>query len=864
MEKIFNNRKFMNRESYRGLSEIEAKNLLSKYGPNAIIRTHKNSPLKILLNQFASPLILILLGASLISFLINYLQNITDVQEYVDTILILIIVFMSAIAGFVQDYKAAKAVEALQKLAVPKAVVIRDHIQKVIDSTLIVPGDIVVLNSGDMIPADGKILEASHLQINESSLTGESEAVAKSVGDKVYMNTFVNTGKAFVQVEKTGMQTKIGKIATGLQQEDTADFFKKEIAEVSRKLMYISLVIIVITFIVGYFKYDVFTSLMLAITLAVAAIPEGLPAVVTLTLAIVSKKMMKQNALLRKLSVAEVLGSVNVICTDKTGTLTQNKMTVTRFYCNETDFSFKEPLSNVNNTMKLLFKIGAVCNDTKIVTDEKGNQKILGEQSEIALRKSAEQFGIIKEYLLDTSVDIIDEIPFSSERKRMSVIIKEQNIEYVYTKGAPEIILSLCNRIEINGQILPLNENVKNNILAQNQLYASKALRVMAFAYKELSDKKENPEENLVFVGLQAMIDPPRDEVKPAIQKATKAGITTIMITGDNPVTAQAIANEISLQSTGVITGPELDKLNDKLLFNKIESGIHIFARTTPFHKERILSLMQEHGNIVAMTGDGVNDALAIHKANVGIAMGIRGTEVTKQAADIILLDDNYATIINAIREGRTVFINIRKFIDYLLTCNIAEVLLVLLLTFFVNLSEPVLLPIHLLWLNLLTDGLVALALGTDPPLKNIMDIPPRKTNTPLIDKKLFWKIGSIGIKKTVIIIGAFLVTFPFGVEIARSVLVTSIVFFEFVRIAAIRYEYKEPFNVNPMLTAALVVSVLLQLLILYTPVNNFFHLVPLNMYSWGILFVGTITGYWLAIIITKIINRKFGSSYWE
>jgi Ca2+-transporting ATPase len=657
---------------------------------------------------------------------------------------------------------------------------------------------------------------------------------------------------------------KIGKIATGLQQEDTADFFKKEIAEVSRKLMYISLVIIVITFIVGYFKYDVFTSLMLAITLAVAAIPEGLPAVVTLTLAIVSKKMMKQNALLRKLSVAEVLGSVNVICTDKTGTLTQNKMTVTRFYCNETDFSFKEPLSNVNNTMKLLFKIGAVCNDTKIVTDEKGNQKILGEQSEIALRKSAEQFGIIKEDLLDTSVDIIDEIPFSSERKRMSVIIKEQNIEYVYTKGAPEIILSLCNRIEINGQILPLNENVKNNILAQNQLYASKALRVMAFAYKELSDKKENPEENLVFVGLQAMIDPPRDEVKSAIQKATKAGITTIMITGDNPVTAQAIANEISLQSTGVITGPELDKLNDKLLFNKIESGIHIFARTTPFHKERILSLMQEHGNIVAMTGDGVNDALAIHKANVGIAMGIRGTEVTKQAADIILLDDNYATIINAIREGRTVFINIRKFIDYLLTCNIAEVLLVLLLTFFVNLSEPVLLPIHLLWLNLLTDGLVALALGTDPPLKNIMDIPPRKANTPVIDKKLFWMIGSIGIKKTVIIIGAFLVTFPFGVEIARSVLVTSIVFFEFVRIAAIRYEYKEPFNVNPMLTAALVVSVLLQLLILYTPVNNFFHLVPLNMYSWGILFSGTITGYWLAIIITKIINRKFGSSYWE
>ncbi|HCQ30092.1 MAG TPA: calcium-translocating P-type ATPase, PMCA-type [Flavobacteriales bacterium] len=853
----------MKKEAYKGLSEIEAKSLLSKYGPNAIIRKHKNSALKILLNQFTSPLIIILLGASIVSFLVNYLQHISDFQEYIDTILILVIVFLSALAGFAQDYKAAKAVEALQKMAVPRAVVIRDHIQKVIDSTLIVPGDIVVLNSGDIIPADGKILEATHLQVNESSLTGESEAVGKTAGDEVYMNTFVNNGKALMQVEKTGMRTKMGKIAAGLQQDETPDFFKQEIAEVSRKLMYISLVIIVITFVVGYFKYDLFTSLMLAITLAVAAIPEGLPAVVTLTLAIASKKMMKQNALLRKLSVAEVLGSVNVICTDKTGTLTQNKMSVTRFYCNNIDTSMKEVSGKLDKTTEMLFKIGAVCNDTKIGTDENGNQKILGEQSEIALRKSAEQFGIIKEDLLDTSIDIIDEIPFSSERKRMSVIVKENNTQYVYTKGAPEVILDLCSFVEVNGEISPLDDALKIQILEQNKKYASNALRVMGFAYKELKNKDEKPEENLVFVGLQAMIDPPREEVKPAIEKAHRAGIQTIMITGDNPVTAQAIANEISLHSTGVITGPELDKLNDKLLFNKIESGIRIFARTTPFHKERILSLMQDHGNIVAMTGDGVNDALAIHKANVGIAMGIRGTEVTKQAADMILLDDNYATIINAIREGRTVFINIRKFIDYLLTCNIAEVLLVLLLTFFVNLSEPVLLPIHLLWLNLLTDGLVALALGTDPPLKDIMNLPPRKIDNPLINNKLVYKIFLLGSLMSIVLFGTLLLTLQFGLHQVRAILVTMVILYEFVRITVIKYEYKESIFSNKYLVQALLVSFVMQLIVIYAkPISDIFSFETLTLYSWFYIIGGTLIGLIFSLLISKQIVKKYPEIY--
>ncbi|MDN5203914.1 calcium-translocating P-type ATPase, PMCA-type [Fulvivirgaceae bacterium BMA10] len=843
-------------KAWKGLSIAEAKKRLTEYGRNELLRTKRTGPWKILLRQFTSPLILLLFAAALISFAIGFFPD--QEPNVIDTALIMTIVIISGVIGFVQDYNAEKTIEALQKMAEPKSKVIRDGVETEINSANLVPGDILLLESGDMITGDGLVVDAFHLQVDESVLTGESSAVRKNLDELVFMNTYVTEGNAKVQVSSTGMNTKIGQVAAKLQElEKEKSTFQLELAKLSRKLSLITLLITIAIAVVGIFKYGIYTSLLTAISLAVAAIPEGLPAVVVLALAAGAKKMFRKAALIRKLGIVESVGAVDIICTDKTGTLTLNEMTVTKLYVNGQVLSVEHigEIGSSNKTIKCLLKCGALCNNATPGYDSDGIPRFFGEQTEIALLKFGRE--VLGEQIL-RDFEKLNEVSFSSKRKMMTVVVADKLDKItVFSKGAPEVLLEKCNKIEVAGEILPLTQELKKSILDQNERFGSKALRVLGFAYKSSTSVTENIENGLIWLGLQAMIDPPRAEVKEAIHDCKTAGIRVIMITGDNPQTAMAIAEQVGMITSGVINGHEIENIPDKVLEQKLKEGVNIFARTDPFHKLRILDIL-EKDNSVAMTGDGVNDALALKRAGVGIAMGKKGTEVAKQASDIILLDDNFSTIRDAIKEGRTIFNNIRKFIDYLLTCNFAEVSMIFLITLFIDLPEPVLFPVQLLWINLLTDGLVALALGVDPPSKDIMHNPPRKNDEPLIDQRLAYLIGFIGFKKTLLLIATFILILPAGLEVARTALLTGIVLFEFVRIGAIRYMEKLTFFDNRWLVAGLVASVLLQMAIVYSPLNQYFKLVPLSSSEWIILIAGVFIGYFLAILITRLVLKKF------
>jgi len=834
-------------EQKRGLSNLEAEKRLGKYGENEIRRVEKISPFKIFVSQFTSPLILILIAAAIISLAIGFLPG--QKPNLIDTILILIIVFASGLSGFFQDYKAEKTIEALQEIATPKTKVIRDGKEIEIDIKKIVPGDLILLEEGDIVPADAKLIETFNLEMDESTLTGESASIKKKKGDEVFKGTFVNSGNAKALVLKTGMDTKIGKIAEKIQEmKEEKTPFQTEIEKLSKKIFFIIIGIIVVLFFVSIFKYSLYQSSLTSISLAVAAIPEGLPAVLTLALAIGAKIMAKKNALVRKLNVVESSGAVDVICTDKTGTLTKNEMSVTKIF-------FNNRIINVSNEkidseeIKPLLVCSKLCNNSKIGYNEKGEKIYLGDQTEIALRKFADRFLKEEEY------EKVGEISFTSKRKMMSVVCKKQRKYFVFSKGAPEVLIEKCDRIYQNQKIIKMSRSMKKKILEKNKELASQALRVLGFAFKETKDSQKNVEKNLIWLGLQAMLDPPRPEVKKALSECKKAGIRVIMLTGDNPLTAKAIAEEIGLESREIIEGYSLDRLNNKELEAKLNSGVNIFARISPFHKLRILEILKKKYR-VAMTGDGVNDALALKKADVGISMG-RGTEVAKQASDIILLDNNFASIVEAVKEGRRSFDNIRKFINYLFVCNLAEVGVLFLATLFLTLKEPILSPIQILWINLLTDGFPALALGVDPARPDIMKEPPRKKKEGIINKRIAWLIGVIGIEKVMVLFATFFfVLFMSDMEQARTALFTGFILYEFVRIGTIRYQEKLGWLDNKWLLAALIGSILLQLLIVYTPLNKFFHIVPLGIYSWLVLFFGIIFSYALAILITKLVMK--------
>ncbi|MFH1802069.1 MAG: cation-transporting P-type ATPase [archaeon] len=831
-----------------GLTTNEAKKLLEKHGKNEIQRTKKAQPLKIFLAQFTSPLIIILILAAIVSYALSALS---EDSSGADAILILLIVILSGLFGFFQDYKAEKTIESLQKMSIPKAKVIRDGREIRIDSTELVPGDLVILEEGGVVPADAKIIESFALQVDESILTGESKSISKKSSDPVFMNTYVINGHGKALIEKTGMNAKVGEIASKLEEiKEEKTLFEKEIASLSKRILWGILAIIIVVGIVGYFRYGLYLALFTSISLAVAAIPEGLPAVIVLTLVAGSKVMWKKNALIRKLSVTESIGSIDIICTDKTGTLTKNEMSITKLFLNNKIFEAEKVKKK---EVEKLVVCGALCNNASSTLDDKGKRIYLGDQTEVALIKLSDNLGYTKEALKD--YEKLSEIPFDSKRKMMSVIYQKKREKVMYSKGAPEVLIEKCSEAYHNGRIIKLTSRVKKEILEKNKEFSSQSLRVLGFAFKPVKDIKAK-ENDLIWLGLQAMKDPPRKEVKGAIRSCTNAGIRVIMLTGDNALTAKAIADEISLKTGGVLEGHEIEKLSNKQLEEKLNSGFNIFARVSPFHKLRILEILMQH-NRVAMTGDGVNDALALKKADVGISMELRGTDVAKQASDIILLDDNFASIPLAVKEGRRIFDNIQKFINYLFVSNIAEVAVLFIATLFLTLKEPILLPIQILWVNLLTDGLPALALGVDPEKADVMSRPPRKKNQGIIDRKMSWLIGTIGAKKTIILFITFFLVLPAGLDKARTTLFTGFILYEFVRIGVIRSQEKLTWFSNKWLVGALVLSLIMQLVIMYTPLNTFFHIVPLGFYSWGILIAGTVIGYFLAIGITNIVNKN-------
>jgi Ca2+-transporting ATPase len=843
-----------------GLSSAEAAKRLAKHGRNEIQKTSKASPLRLLLSQFTSPLILLLIAAAVVSMAMSFLPG-SD-SHTIDTVLILIIVFATGFSGFFQDWKAEMAIEALRKMSTPIARVRRDGCECEIPAAEIVPGDIVIIEGGDIVPADGKIIKAFDIMLDESMLTGESQSVRKGEGKLAFMNTGLISGRAEMLVFATGMGTAVGKIAQKMQEiGETKTPFQKELSAFSRKIFWAVIAIAAVMAFVGYFKYGLYNASLTAVSLAVAAIPEGLPAVVTLALALGAKSMVKNKALIRKLPVVESIGDVDIICTDKTGTLTMNRMTVTKVFYNGVEREAEGVQKPDVKGMEEMLLCGALCNNTAQVKGNDGKLKIAGDQTEVAIMEFSSKYGLRKEELQKKYVRT-GEISFTSKRKLMSVVCRAGGRYHVFAKGAPEVLLHHCTRVLSSGKVQKLTPSMRDKILKQNAKFAGSALRVLGFACKESAKapRESQIEKDLIFLGLEGMLDPPRKEVKSAISECMTAGIRVIMITGDNAETAKAISREIGLVSTGAISGDELVHMKDGELQKRLSLGVNIFARTTPFDKLRILELLGKN-NRVAMTGDGVNDTLALKKADVGIAMGLRGTEVAKEASDIILLDDNFESIKNAVKEGRRIFDNIRKFVNYLLSSNFAEVMVLFLGTLLFTFNEPILLPVHLLWINLLTDGLPALALGVDPAPPGIMKRKPRSAGEGILDRKTMGNVIAMGLNLSVLLLLVFFLSLysGSGFEMARTVLFMGFVIYEFMRILVIRYQEELTIFDNKLLLLALAGSLILQLAVVYTPLNVLFGVVPLGAMEWIMLLSLGVVGFFTSVGLSKIVAHFLG-----
>ncbi len=777
--------------------------------------------------------------------------------------------------GFYQEYRAEKSIEALKKLSSLKATVIREGKEKDIDAKLLVPGDIIKLETGDKIPADSRIFELINLQTQEAALTGESLPVKKGLNvlpektpladriNMVFSGTIITSGKGKAIVTSTGMNGEIGKIAKLIEgAEEEATPLQKKLNMLGRRLGVITIIVSVIVFLGGILKGgSVLEFFIVAVSLAVAAIPEGLPAIVTIGLALSVKRMVKRNALIRKLPSVETLGSTTVICTDKTGTLTKNEMTVKKIYINgnvidvtgsgyEKKGKFLANNKEINpKEMELLLRAGVLNNDAAF-----DGEQVIGDPTEAALIVSAAKAGIDRD-ILQKKYPRKDEILFTSERKIMTTMHNINGEHIAYVKGAPEIVLNKCNSIYENGKIKKLTAIRKNEILEANKQFANHALRVLGFAYKTVMDKSRT-EKNLIFIGLQGMIDPPRDEVKDAITKCKKAGIKVVVITGDNEVTAKAVAHAIGIEGRS-ITGKDLDKLKD---LTKYVDDITIYARVNPEHKIKIVDALKKKGHIVAMTGDGVNDAPALKKADIGIAMGITGTDVAKEASDVILTDDNFTSIVNAVEEGRGIYDNIKKFVSYLLSSNTGEVLTIF-VAIMLGLPLP-LIAIMILWNNLITDGLPALALSVDPPDPDIMERKPRKNHERIISNPIIVRLLIVGFT---IMISTLTIFHFYSTEkylaYAQTVALCTLMISQMFNVLNCRSEFNSLFKIgiftNMKLWGAILFSVIMQIIAVQTPFfNTFLKTVPLTLMDW--LYVVLISSSVFIIVeIYKFVVRR-------
>jgi len=907
-----------------GLAEGEAKERLAKFGYNELVERRRKTPLQMFLGEFKDVFIILLLVATVLSVIIGYYDLLRGAAEnfldaYTDAITIGIIVVLVAVAGFIQEYRAEKALEALKKLAAPKARVLRDGREMIIPAREVVPGDLLLLEAGDTVPADARLIEAVELKADEAVLTGESTPVKKStaaikaeapVADRrnmLFMATHTIYGRGRAVVSSTGMGTEFGRIAELVQAaEEEETPLQKKLDRFAKQIAYVVLILCAVIFILEVFAegfaikafVDAFMS---SIALAISVVPEGMPAIVTIGLAVGAREFARRHALIRKLSSAESLGATTIICSDKTGTLTKGEMTVRRIYNGGEVFEVagvgyepKGEFSSGNNPfdpegdkdLSLLLTIGALCNNATL-EEESGVWCVLGDPTEGALIVAAAKAGLVKTEL-EKVYPRTGEIPFTSERKRMTTVHSTlEREQFAYVKGAPEVILERCQHVLENGRETKLTDAKRKEILEHNERLASDALRVLGMAYKKVPATlkefdEEGLENNLIFVGLEGMIDPPREEAIEANKRCIEAGIRTVMITGDHKLTAIAVAKEIDIMKEGslVLTGTDLDNTNDEE-FEKIVEDVTVYARVSPEHKLRIVKALKEKGHIVAMTGDGVNDAPAIKSADIGIAMGISGTDVTREASDMVLTDDNFATIVRAIEEGRVIYDNVRKYVRFLISCNFDEVVVIgtfAMLAGLAGAGGEALFPLPLtaamlLWINLVTDGAPAVSLATDPPDEDVMKRKPRKPGEGILHGMGAFIITSFILQSTGTIL-LFVLNFyifpthPWGWpngpinEVARDLTLAEArttafiqaTFFELFVVWNCRSERHSVWSMgrgafrNKFFVLAEISSLVATIAIPYIPVTaSMFHLFPLTpldliqvigVASWGLFFV--------------------------
>ncbi|MFC3476903.1 cation-translocating P-type ATPase [Halobacterium litoreum] len=803
-----------------GLTDAAAERRLAEVGPNELVRDGSRHPAAIFAAQFRSALIWVLVVAAALAFAAG---------KPVDAVLIAVIVFANGVFGFAQEYRAERSLDALRDAATPNATVRRNGERTTVPADEVVPGDVVLLEQGDVVPADARVLDARLLEVEEAALTGESLPVEKSpepVGadtalaertSVVYKGTSVVAGRGEAVVFGTGMDTEVGAIATGLAEaEDPRTPLQTDLDQLGRRLgVAVAVLAAAVVALLVARDTPLVQAGLAAVSLAVAAIPEGLPAVVTFTLALGVRRLARDDALVRRLPAVEALGSVDVVVTDKTGTLTEGEMRVRKAWV------YDETLDPEADDERLdrLFEIGAVCNDAPPDGET-------GTPTERALVRGA----------LDRGIDVAerrdalprrDEIPFSADRKRMTTVHEDR----VYVKGAPAVVLERSTRVLTPDGERRLDDETRELVAERVDDLAGDALRVLGFAYRDRGDR--DPDSDLVFVGLQGLLDPPRDEVADAIADTKHAGVAVKMVTGDNRLTAAAIGRQVGVDSN-VLEGSEVDAMSDEELRKAVED-VDVFARTVPAQKVRILRALQANGHRVAMTGDGVNDAPALKNADVGVAMGVRGTEVARQASDVVLLDDDYATIRSAIRGGRAIFDNVWKFVAYLLSANLAEVLLVFVASLFGYLILP---AVQLLWINLLTDGLPALALGTDPDADDVMERKPRRGRG-VVDRSMLTLVAGAGLVTTAFMLAVMVWSLdgaPAATPYAVTMVFTGFVVFEFAKLYVVRWTRHTPPTANPWLTLSVLVSFGFQLAVLYTPLADYFGTVPLSGGDWLVL----------------------------